>query len=61
MAQRSYYSAQQVLVQTKATAGHNRVALYQSLGGDPLIANSPLCAVTYVGSGSRPTLATQCP
>jgi len=61
VAQRSYYSAQQVLVQTKATAGHNRVALYQSLGGDPLIANSPLCAVTYVGSGSRPTLVTQCP
>jgi multidrug efflux system outer membrane protein len=61
VAQRSYYSAQQVLVQTKATAGHNRVALYQSLGGDPLIANAPLCPVAYAVDAKGATLATQCP
>ncbi|HEX6604309.1 MAG TPA: TolC family protein, partial [Sphingomicrobium sp.] len=36
-AQRSYYSAQRALVQTKLTAAQNRVALYQALGGDSLI------------------------
>ena len=36
-AQRSYYSAQQLLVQTKLTAAQNRVDLYQSLGGDSLL------------------------
>ena len=37
-AQRSYYSAQQILVQTKLTAAQNRVELYQALGGDSLLA-----------------------
>lgn len=60
VAQRSYYSSQNSLVQTKATAAHNRVALYQSLGGDPLIANAPLCNVTYVSSASSAKLASQC-
>ncbi|MFL6830595.1 MAG: efflux transporter outer membrane subunit [Sphingomicrobium sp.] len=36
-AQRSYYSAQQVLVQAKLTAAQNRVDLYRSLGGDSLL------------------------
>ena len=36
-AQRSYYSAQQTLVQTKLTAALNRVDLYQTLGGDSLL------------------------
>jgi multidrug efflux system outer membrane protein len=61
VAQRSYYSAQQTLVQTKATAGHNRVALYQSIGGDPTIANAPLCPVAYVGGPDGATIETQCP
>jgi len=52
---------QQVLVQTKLTAAQNRVSLYQSLGGDSLIANAPLCPVTYVSNGGNATLATQCP
>ena len=60
VAQRSFYSARNSLVQTKATALHNRVALYQSLGGDPLIANAPLCNVTYVSSASSAKLASQC-
>ena len=36
-AQRSYYAAQQILVQAKLTAAQNRVDLYQSLGGDSLL------------------------
>ncbi|HEX6741580.1 MAG TPA: efflux transporter outer membrane subunit [Sphingomicrobium sp.] len=36
-AQRSYYAAQQLLVQTKLTAAQNRIDLYQSLGGDSLL------------------------
>src|SRR6185295_6719643 len=36
-AQRSYYSAQQILVQAKLTAAQNRVDLYQTLGGDSLL------------------------
>jgi multidrug efflux system outer membrane protein len=40
-AQRSYYSTQQILVQTKLTAAQNRVELYQALGGDSLLDASP--------------------
>ena len=43
-AQRSYYSAQQALVQAKLTAAQNRVDLYRSLGGDSLLAAAPLIA-----------------
>jgi multidrug efflux system outer membrane protein len=60
-AQRSYYGVQQTLVNTRLTAAQNRVALYQSLGGDPLIANAPICPVKYVGNGGNATLVTQCP
>ncbi len=60
VAQRSYYGAQNSLVQTKATAGHNRVALYQSLGGDPLIATAPLCNVSYASSANSAKLVSQC-
>jgi len=35
-AQRSYYFAQQTLVQSKLTAASNRVDLYEALGGDSL-------------------------
>lgn len=60
VAQRAYYTAQNTLVQTKATAGHNRVDLYQALGGDPLIAGAPPCAVNYVSNGGNATLVTDC-
>jgi multidrug efflux system outer membrane protein len=40
-AQRSYYSAQQILVQAKLTAAQNRVDLYQTLGGDSLFEPLP--------------------
>ena len=60
VAQRSYYSAQTALVQTKLTAAQNRVALYQSLGGDSLLQTAPLCDVTYVSNASSAKLASQC-
>jgi multidrug efflux system outer membrane protein len=60
VAQRAYYTAQNSLVQTKATAGHNRVALYEALGGDPLIATSAVCGVDYVNKGRSATLVTSC-
>ncbi|HJU77893.1 MAG TPA: efflux transporter outer membrane subunit [Sphingomicrobium sp.] len=41
VAQRSYYQAQQLLVQTKLAAARNRVQLYQSLGGDSLLDSPP--------------------
>jgi multidrug efflux system outer membrane protein len=59
-AQRSYYSVQQTFVETKRTAAQNRVALYQTLGGDSLLQNAPLCDVTYVSSASSAKLASQC-
>jgi multidrug efflux system outer membrane protein len=40
-AQRSYYSAQQILVQAKLTAAQNRIDLYQALGGDSLLQAPP--------------------
>jgi multidrug efflux system outer membrane protein len=61
VAQRSYYTAQTALVQTKATAARNRVDLYQSIGGDALIATGPVCDVRYVSNGGNATLATACP
>lgn len=59
-AQRSYYAVQETLVNTRRTAALNRVTLYQSLGGDSLIENSPLCSVDYVANGGKATLATDC-
>jgi multidrug efflux system outer membrane protein len=60
VAQRSYYSAQQVLVATKLVAAQNRVTLYQSLGGDSLLQTTPLCEVRYLSSASSAKLASQC-
>jgi len=59
-AQRSYYGVQETLVNTRRTAAQNRVSIYQSLGGDALIENSPLCSVNYVGAPAGATLATDC-
>src|SRR5207245_4714162 len=60
-AQRSYYAVQQVLVQTRRTAAQNRVTLYQSLGGDALLQNAPVCGVAYVNGVNGATIARQCP
>lgn len=40
-AQRSYYTAQRSLVQSKLTAAQNRVDLYEALGGDSLLDPAP--------------------
>jgi outer membrane protein, multidrug efflux system len=42
-AQRSYYAAQQAMVQTKLTAARNIVDIYQSIGGDELLQTTPVC------------------
>ena len=60
IAQRAYYTAQNSLVQTEATAAHNRFDVYQSLGGDPLIENGPVCGVDYIPNGGDATLITDC-
>jgi multidrug efflux system outer membrane protein len=60
-AQRSYYSVQQVLVQTKLTSGRNLVTLYQALGGDALLQTSPICQpLPSDSSASRANVANQC-
>jgi len=41
-AQRSSYSAQRILVQTKLESAQNLVDLYQSLGGDDLLRTTPV-------------------
>ena len=42
-AQRSYYAAQQTLVNTKLTAGQNIVDTYEAIGGDALLEGTPVC------------------
>jgi multidrug efflux system outer membrane protein len=49
-AQRSYYSARQLLVQTKLTAAQNLVDLYQALGGDPLLQTAPVQKSPLMGN-----------
>ena len=44
-AQRSYYAAQQQMVQTKLTAAQNLVTIYQTIGGDTLLEATPVCTV----------------
>ena len=42
-AQRSYYAAQQTLVNTKLTAAQNIVDTYSAIGGDALLEGTPIC------------------
>ena len=42
-AQRSYYAAQQLLVQTKLSAAQNIIDLYEAIGGDALLQAIPVC------------------
>jgi outer membrane protein, multidrug efflux system len=42
-AQRSYYAAQQTMVQTRLTAAQNIVSLYQAIGGDALLQGTSVC------------------
>lgn len=60
-AQRSYYAAQQVLVQTKLTAAQNIVNLYQAIGGDALLQATPVCQpLPGDSNASSAKLASQC-
>ncbi|MFL6725369.1 MAG: efflux transporter outer membrane subunit [Sphingomicrobium sp.] len=45
-AQRTYYSAQRILILTKLTAAQNLVDLYRTLGGDSLLQAAPVTPVT---------------
>jgi outer membrane protein, multidrug efflux system len=61
VAQRSYYSAQQQMVQTKLTAAQNIVATYQSIGGDTLLQTTPVCqALPGDTNASSAKVASQC-
>ena len=42
-AQRSYYAAQQTLVNIKLTAARNIVDTYRAIGGDALLEGTPIC------------------
>jgi multidrug efflux system outer membrane protein len=58
-AQRSYYAAQQQMVQTKLTAAQNLVTLYQTIGGDTLLQATPVCT-TLPGDRTVGTPAPFC-
>jgi multidrug efflux system outer membrane protein len=60
-AQRSYYAAQQLLVQTKLTAAQNIIDLYQAIGGDALLQATPVCQPLPGDAGAaNATLAKEC-
>ena len=60
-AQRSYYIAQQQVVNIKLTAAQNLVALYQVIGGDRLLEATPVCqALPGESIASKAKLASQC-
>jgi multidrug efflux system outer membrane protein len=60
-AQRSYYSAQQTLVNTKLTAAQNIVDTYQAIGGDVLLEGTPICQKLPGDSGQpNAVLSAEC-
>ncbi|HEX6785526.1 MAG TPA: efflux transporter outer membrane subunit [Sphingomicrobium sp.] len=60
-AQRSYYSAQQTMVQTKLTAAQNLVTIYQTIGGDAQLQGTPVCqALPGDNIANNAKLASQC-
>lgn len=60
VAQRSYYTAQQQMVQTKLTAAQNIVATYQAIGGDTLLQTTPVCQALPGDTASAVTQAPLC-
>lgn len=60
-AQRSYYAAQQALVNIKLTAAQNIVDTYQAIGGDALLEGTPVCQ-KLPGDAGQPnqTLSAEC-
>lgn len=60
-AQRSYYVAQQQVVNVKLTAAQNLVTLYQVIGGDRLLQATPVCQeLPGDNSASSAKVASQC-
>jgi len=60
-AQRSYYAAQQTLVNIKLTAAQNIIATYQAIGGDALLEGTPVCQRLPGDTGkANAVLAAQC-
>jgi multidrug efflux system outer membrane protein len=60
-AQRSYYVAQQQVVNVKLTAAQNLVTLYQVIGGDQLLQATPVCQeLPGDNSASSAKVASQC-
>lgn len=57
-AQRSYYSAQLAMVNTKLTAARNLVSIYQTIGGDTLLQATPVCEPL---PGDRPRIRQASP
>ena len=58
-AQQSYYNAQQAMVEIKLTAGQNLVAIYQTIGGDVLLQETPVCQ-TLPGDQTRAPTSPFC-
>jgi outer membrane protein, multidrug efflux system len=54
-AQQSYYNAQQAMVAIKLTAAQNLVTTYQTIGGDVLLQQTPVCQTL---PGDQTTAAT---
>jgi multidrug efflux system outer membrane protein len=60
-AQRSYYIAQQQVVNIKLTAAQNLVTTYQVIGGDVALQQTPVCqALPGDSNASNAKLASQC-
>ena len=61
VAQRSYYTSQQAMVQTKLAAAQNLVTTYQTIGGDAALQATPVCQPLPGDSiASNAKLASQC-
>ena len=54
-AQQSYYNAQQAMVQVKLTAAQNLVTTYETIGGDVLLQETPVCATLPGDKSTVPT------
>jgi multidrug efflux system outer membrane protein len=55
-AQRSYYAAQQQMVQTKLAAAQNIVVIYQAIGGDASLQATPVCQTLPGDKAAGPSL-----
>ncbi len=59
-AQRSFYIAQQATVLTRLAAAQNLVDLYQSIGGDTLLQETPVCQALPGDQPAGSRIAPEC-